>query len=172
MTKNAIMCIALILLASCTSQTKPQVKRPEAENLPKWILKLKEDDKECIYADLRSISNYQGNQHLRRLYLITNFPKANQIKRKVFTSIPTMFSIRENRIINCDTQETAVSEELFFSQYWAEGELISKTSGVSQWRPIPKGSIIDVLADVTCKIAPVDLKPEPPADTRIPFIDR
>lgn len=172
MIKYAFMCIASALLASCASQTNQQYQQPRADNLPEWMLKLKDDDKEFIYADLRTISSYHGNQHLRRLYVITNYPRANHFKSKVFKSIPTMLSTRDSRVINCDTQETVLSEELFFSQYWAEGEVILKNSRVSQWQSIPKGSIMEFLANVACDIEPSSLKAEPAEDTRIPLLDK
>ncbi|AUQ24490.1 surface-adhesin E family protein [Dickeya zeae] len=161
--KHLILCTALTLLAGCSSSNKVPTVGPR----PAGLLKMLEDSTGGTYADMRSISSYQNNTHLRRFFLINNYigPKRVQTEPPIYVS-----SSRVINVVNCDTQERAQFERIYFSQYWGQGDAILKRETVGQWEKYPKESLIGIVADSICKIDPTHLKPEPPKDTRVPLL--
>lgn len=76
--KRLLLYVALTLLAGCTSQNKSQA--PQFTPQPAGLVKLLEDDTGGTYADMRTVSSYQGNTQLRRFYLINNYIGPRQMQ--------------------------------------------------------------------------------------------
>ncbi|MFS2222087.1 surface-adhesin E family protein [Pantoea sp. B65] len=155
----------LISLAGCASQTSPQP--PAVGKPPAGFVRMLSNEQVMTYADLHQISSYQGNSHLRRFYIINNYTPQTRIKEK-----PPIYiaSSRVINVINCDTQERAQFEHIFFSQPYGQGEVVTMGDAVGQWHAFPKDSLMGMMADMICKIDPARLKPEPAKETRVPLL--
>lgn len=162
MIKPVLLCSAIALLTACAGAGKPQPV--VAGDPPHGVIKLLLDETGGTYADMRTVSTYQGNPRLRRFYLINNYTDPAIIKQD-----PPLI-IRSSRavsVINCDTQERAQFERIFFSQFYAQGEAIasSRQDTVGQWSHFPEQSLIGIVAGMLCRLDPSRLKPEPSAQS-------
>ncbi|MCL2893454.1 surface-adhesin E family protein [Brenneria sp. MC1SB4.1] len=135
---------------------------------PAGVIKIMGGKEIETFADLRTVSSYQGNNRLRRLYMINNYTDRTKIRENPEIYIS---SSRAINVVNCDTYERAVFERIYFSQPYALGEVVAKTGEVGQWASFPKASMMGVLADMVCQIDPARLKTEPPKERRTPLLD-
>lgn len=156
MIKYAISCITLLLLCGCTATSRPPV---EGEP-PKGVIKVLTQEKINTYLDTRTISDYQGNPRLRQIYMINNYKEPIRINPSFISSSRTI------NVINCDAPLWAEFERIYFSQHYAQGDVMLKSTDIAQWKPFSKNSVIGVVANIICKISPERLKPQPPRDTR------
>lgn len=161
MMKLLVLCAAFTLLAGCANLT--QTKKPTPGPRPDGIVILLNDSSGNVYTDLRTVSTYQGNPHLRRFYLISNYNEPRRVRDNPPVYIA---SSRVINVVNCDTHQRALFERIYFSDYWGEGEAIAKRGSVGQWESYPEESLIGIVAGMTCQIKPERLKPEPAKDTR------
>lgn len=161
MKKPIALCAVLFLLTGCASLNK--AKEPKLGPRPSGLIKLLEDDSGGLYADLRTISSYQGNPHLRRFYIVNNY-----IPPRRFDRNPPVYiaSSRVINVVNCDTHQRAQFERIYLSEYWGQGDAIAKRGSVGQWESYPAESLLGAMAGRICQIKPEYLKPEPPKDTR------
>lgn len=165
MIKPLWLCSALLLMTGCASVDKPDV--PAANTRPHGIIKMLEDDTGGTYADMRTVSSYKGNTHLRRLWLINNYEQGGLYQKNPPIHI---YSSRAIYVFNCDTQEYAQFERIYFTQRWAEGDKVFKRHSIGQWQPYPQESLMGIVAAAVCLIEPSRLKPEPPRDTDTPDV--
>jgi len=163
--KPFILCAALTLLLGCTSKSK--LHAPEVGPRPAGLVKLLEDDTGGTYADMRNVSSYQNNVHLRRFFLINNYigPQRMKTDPAVYVASSTVINV-----VNCDTQQRAQFERIYLSQYWGEGDVIGKRNAIGQWESFPKESLFGIIASGVCNIDATRLKPEPLKDTRQPLL--
>ncbi|WP_436859175.1 surface-adhesin E family protein [Citrobacter tructae] len=163
--KRLLLCVTLALLAGCTSQTQSQA--PQLTPRPAGLVKLLEDDTGGTYADMRTVSSYQGNTQLRRFYLINNYvgPRQMQTTPPVYVASSSVINV-----VNCETKQRAQFERIYYSQYWAQGDVIAKRAAIGQWEPYPEESLIGIIATSVCQIKAATLKPEPPRDTHTPLL--
>lgn len=159
--KLLFLCFTLVLLFGCNSMNKLQA--PEVGPRPAGLVKLLEDDTGGTYADMRSVSSYQGNTHLRRLFLINNYigPRRVGTEPPVYIASSTVINV-----VNCNTHQRAQFERIYFSLYWGNGDVIAKRGAIGQWESYPEESLIGIVANSVCNIDPARLKPESPRDTR------
>ncbi|XTZ39236.1 surface-adhesin E family protein [Salmonella enterica] len=165
MNKPLLVCMALFIMSGCASLNKTQTN--EAKEKPAGLIQMLKDGDGGTYADMRVVSTYQDNPHLRQIYLINNYAKDF-----TFQQDPPI-KIRSSRVINvfnCDKHERAQFERIYFTQRWAEGDKVFKRDTVGQWQPYPTESLIGIIATGVCEISPAHLKPEPPADTQTPLL--
>lgn len=104
------------------------------------------------------VSMYQGNNHLRKFYMINNYKETKRI-----SSHPPVYanSSRTINIINCDKNQRSVMGWTLFTKPYAEGDIIYAKPDIGQWESFPPQSIIGMIAQLLCKIPPDRLKPEP-----------
>ncbi|WP_353613992.1 surface-adhesin E family protein [Mangrovibacter phragmitis] len=162
--KSCMLCIALILLSGCKSIGNETLsKKPEPGPRPAGLVTMLEDKSGGTYMDMRSVSAYQGNNHLRRFHLINHYIPAQHMsaEKPVYVASSTVINV-----VNCDTHQRAQFERIYFSQYWGEGDVIAKRSPIGQWQDIPENSLAGIIDHAVCQIDPARLKPEPPKDTR------
>lgn len=165
MIKPLLLCATLLLMAGCTSVTKPATSDVKAR--PHGLIKMLEDETGGTYADMRTVSLYQGNPQLRRLWLINNYEKGGLYQKNPPISV---YSSRAIYVFNCETHEYAQFERIYFTQRWAEGDKVFKRHSVGQWQPYPQESLMGIIAAAVCLIEPARLKPEPPRDTDTPDV--
>ena len=163
--KRPLLCVTLALLVGCISQNKSQA--PQFTPQPAGLVKLLEDDTGGTYADMRTVSSYQGNTQLRRFYLINNYigPRQMQSNPPVYIASSSVINV-----VNCETKQRAQFERIYLSHYWAKGDVIAKRAPIGQWEPYPEESLLGIIATSVCQIKAATLKPEPPRDTRIPLL--
>lgn len=166
MIKPVILCAMVAVLAGCAVPNQP--KAPVLGPRPAGLVKLLGDDADGVYADFRVVSTYQGNPHLRRFYMISNYGQPRRI-----TDNPPVYiaSSRVISVVNCDTQQRAQFERIYLTQYWGEGEPVLKRESAGQWESFPKDSLMGIFAGAVCQIKPEHLKPEPQKDTRRTLMD-
>lgn len=165
MIKPLLICAAVGALCACAPKSSP----PPVGEPPAGMLKVLTDTKELTsWLDTRSVSTWQDNPRLRRVYMINNYSKRTLILEKPPVYIS---SSRAINVINCDKNERAVFERVYFSEPYAEGQVISITHEIGQWQPFPKESLMGIFAAAMCQIAPEKLKPQPPKETRKPLLD-
>lgn len=164
MIKPFLACAVIGLLCACAPKSAP----PPVGEPPKGLFKIMDGDNVITWIDLRSVSAWQGNPNLRRIYMINNYTKRSLIQKE-----PALYisSSRAINVINCERSERAVFERVYFSLPYAEGEVIAIRDEIGQWEAFPKSSPIGMFATVICKIEPEKLKPEPPKETRKPLVD-
>lgn len=163
--KRLLLCVTLALLAGCTSQNKSQA--PQFTPQPAGLVKLLEDDTGGTYADMRTVSSYQGNTQLRRFYLINNYIGPRQMRSNPPVYIASSSVIN---VVNCETKQRAQFERIYLSQYWAKGDVIAKRAPISQWEPYSEESLLVIIVTSVCRIKVAMLKPEPPRDPHIPLM--
>lgn len=154
----------LALLSGCVRQSPP-IAAPGKP--PAGVIKLLEDKELTTYVDMRVISAYQGNTHLRQFYLINNYAKITQLGEKPVLNISSSSAIN---VINCATQQRAQFSRTYYSLPYAQGDVIVTRSDVGQWSHLRKDSLLGIMANAMCLIAPERLKPEPAKDTRKPLL--
>lgn len=163
MIKYVVFCAMLLVLCGCSTKHLPAAGEP-----PTGLIKMFGDEKAITYVDFRTISNYQGNNHLRQFYLIKNYIKPTRISQN---SDSYVFSLRSINVVNCDKRQWTVFDLIFFSLPYGEGDVIAKSNPVGQWDPIMENTIVEIIAKMVCVIGPEHLKPQPPKDTRKPLLD-
>jgi len=166
MIKPIILGTVIVLLAGCSNQNKPRTVNDSEK--PAGVVKIMSDKDIDTFADLRTVSSYQGNNRLRRFYTINNYTKHSKILKNPDIYI---FSSRAINVVNCDTNERAVFERVYFSQSYAQGEVVAKTDQIGQWQSFDKRSMMALIAGMICQIDPERLKAEPPKETRTPLIN-
>ncbi|KYM71428.1 hypothetical protein GKC49_25975 [Pantoea agglomerans] len=153
---KTLLCLMFFLLSGCalknTSSPDTSAKKPAG------LIKVLTDDHAISYADLRMVSIYQGNNHLRKFYMINNYKETKRI-----SSHPPVYanSSRTINIINCDKNQRSVMGWTLFTKPYAEGDIIYAKPDIGQWESFPPQSIIGMIAQLLCKIPPDRLKPEP-----------
>ena len=153
---KTLLCLMFFLLSGCalknTSSPDTSAKKPAG------LIKVLTDDHAISYADLRMVSMYQGNNHLRKFYIINNYKETKRI-----SSHPPVYanSSRTINIINCDKNQRSVMGWTLFTKPYAEGDIIYAKPDIGQWESFPPQSIIGMIAQLLCKIPPDRLKPEP-----------
>lgn len=163
--KSLILCVFLALLTGCNSQKNTQLSSINSK--PAGIIKLLENDTGGTYADLRNISSYQGNTHLRRFSIINNYAKPGLVRTNppIYISSSTIINV-----VNCDIKQRVQFERLFFTQYWGEGDVVAARDTIGQWEAYPDESLIGLIANSICGISPTRLKPELPREARRPLL--
>lgn len=158
--------ILLLMLAGCTNTSKPIPPTPA--KTPAGLMKILSDDRVTSYIDLRVISTYQGNTHLRRFYFINNYAE----RSKIIENPPVyVSSSRAIDVINCDKNQRAVMGRTLYSEPFGEGEPIHAELDIGQWESFPKESLMGIVAERMCSIPVARLKPEPAKDSRKPLLD-
>lgn len=162
MFKPLLICTALFALYGCATP----IKTSSTSVAPaKGMFKMLEDNEGSTWADLRTVSRYKGNDHLRQIYIVNNYIPARPLgKWKVSSS-------RTVNVINCDTFERASFDKAFMTQPFGEGEVVATTDQIGRWTAFPKESLIGIVAETVCKISPATLKPEAGPDTRKPLLE-
>lgn len=158
--------LVLLMLTGCTGIGKPLLQ--STPKPPAGVIKILEDQKVTSYIDLRVISTYQGNDHLRRFYFINNYAEQELIIKNPPVYIA---SSRAIDVINCDKNERAIMARTYFSKPFAEGDVIHVSQDVGQWESFPKGSLFGIIAESMCSIPVEKLKPEPAKESRKPLLD-
>ncbi|MEI9689342.1 surface-adhesin E family protein [Kosakonia cowanii] len=158
--------LMFFLLTGCALKNTTSPDTPAKK--PAGLIKLLSDDHAINYADLRMVSMYQGNSHLRRFYMINNYKETKRI-----SSQPPVYvnSSRTINVINCDKNQRSVMGWTLFTKPYAEGDIIYAKPDIGQWESFPPKSIIGMLAQLLCKIPADRLKPEPSQDIRKPLLD-
>lgn len=161
-----LLCLMFFLLSGCALKNTSSPDTPAIK--PAGLIKLLTDDHAISYADLRIVSMYQGNNHLRRFYMISNYKETKPI-----SSHPPVYanSSRTINVINCDKNQRSVMGWTLFTKPYAEGDIIYAKPDIGQWENFPPQSIIGMLAQLLCKIPPERLKPEPAEDITKPLLD-
>lgn len=152
---KTLLCLMFFYYQMCfenTSSPDTSAKKPAG------LIKVLTDDHAISYADLRMVSMYQGNNHLRKFYMINNYKETKRI-----SSHPPVYanSSRTINIINCDKNQRSVMGWTLFTKPYAEGDIIYAKPDIGQWESFPPQSIIGMIAQLLCKIPPDRLKPEP-----------
>lgn len=73
-------------------------------------------------------------------------------------------------LVNCETKQRTLFERIYFSQYWAKGDVIAKRAPISQWEPYSEESLLVIIVTSVCRIKVAMLKPEPPRAPHIPLM--
>ncbi|NMP25433.1 hypothetical protein GW590_00815 [Rahnella sp. SAP-1] len=154
------------MLAGCTGTSKSVPHTPAKAQA--GLIKILENKEVTSYVDLRVISTYQGNSHLRRFYFINNYAEQTLIIKNPPVYIA---SSRAIYVINCEKNQRAVMGRTRFSKPFAEGDLIQTQLDVGQWETFPKDSLIGIMAERMCSIPVEKLKPEPAKENRKPLLD-
>lgn len=165
MIKPLLTAAAITLLCACSA---PKSTPPTPGEAPRGVVKLMGGDNIITWLDLRTVSSWQGNPQLRRVYMINNYIKPSLIKEN-----PDLYisSSRAINVINCERSERAVFERVYFTEPFAEGKVVSIRQEIGQWEAFPKDSLAGMFARLICKIEPERLKPQPPKETRQPILD-
>ncbi|VTP16931.1 hypothetical protein PUATCC27989T_04910 [Phytobacter ursingii] len=162
MFKPLLVCAAFFTLYGCAN---PVMTKSTATTPPKGMFKLLEDDKGSTWADLRSVSRYKGNDHLRRIYIINNYIPPRPVSQWQVSSSRTV------NVINCDTFERASFDKAFMTLPFGEGDIVATSDEIGRWSSFPKESLIGIVAESVCRITPASLKPEPGPESRKPLLE-
>ncbi|EEZ9847483.1 MULTISPECIES: surface-adhesin E family protein [Enterobacteriaceae] len=81
-----------------------------------------------------------------------------------------MVSSSASNVVNCETKQRTQFECIYFSQYWAKGDVIANRAPIGQWEPYSEESLLGIIVTSVCRIKVAMLKPEPPRDPHIPLI--
>lgn len=154
----------LALLSGCVRQSSPMVV---SSKQPSGVIKLLGDKELTTYVDMRVISAYQGNTNLRQFYMINNYAEITHIGKNPILNISSSSAIN---VVNCETQQRAQFSRTYYSLPYAQGDVIITRSDVGQWSSINKDSLLGIIANAICLIAPDRLKPEPAKETRKPLL--
>ncbi|ELY5928695.1 surface-adhesin E family protein [Cronobacter turicensis] len=156
----------IFLLTGCALKNTESPDAPAKQ--PAGLIQVMSNDYVISYADLRIVSMYQGNSHLRKFYMISNYKETKRIR-----SQPPVYanSSRTVNVINCDENQRSVMGWTLFTKPYAEGDIIYAKPELGQWKNFPPESITGMLAQAMCKIPPDRLKPEPGEDIRKPLLD-
>lgn len=165
MKKQLLICLSLALLAGCTAKSTPTYTPDPAP--PKGVVKLLTDNDGSVWADLRTISAYNGNPNLRQFYMLSSYKPHVLEMKKLHISIR---SSRVITVINCTTHERARFERVAFTQPFAQGEVIVITQEIGQWESYPQNSPLGLVGGMVCKIPADRLKPAPARETRKPLL--
>lgn len=161
-----LLCLMFFLLTGCALKNTSSPDTPAKKTA--GLIKVLTDNHGIAYADLRIVSMYQGNNHLRRFYMISNYKESTRI-----SSNPPVYanSSRTINVINCEKNQRSVMGWTLFTKPYAEGDIIYAKPDIGQWENFPPQSIIGMIAQQLCKIPPDRLKPEPGEDIRKPLLD-
>ncbi|WP_185168754.1 IS66 family transposase, partial [Escherichia coli] len=84
--------------------------------------------------------------------------------------IGPMVSSSASNVVNCETKQRTQFECIYFSQYWAKGDVIANRAPIGQWEPYSEESLLGIIVTSVCRIKVAMLKPEPPRDPHIPLM--
>ncbi|EFN8099074.1 hypothetical protein EB654_08030 [Escherichia coli] len=76
-----------------------------------------------------------------------------------------MVNSSASNVVNCETKQRTQFECIYFSQYWAKGDVIANRAPIGQWEPYSEESLLGI-----SRIKVAMLKPEPPRDPHIPLM--
>jgi hypothetical protein len=161
MFKPLLICTALLALYGCAA---PTTSKSTSATAPKGMFKLLGDDKGSYWADLRNVSRYKGNDHLRRIEMVNNYLPPRPIGKWQVSSSRTV------NVINCDTSERASFDKAFMTLPFGEGDIVATDDETGRWASFPRDSLMGIVAEAVCKIPAANLKPEPGPETRKPLL--
>ena len=124
--------IGMVEQADARKQKLPPEPEPPADVVP-----LQSNNKH-VYYDLRTLTNYKDNDQLRQLYIIQNYPDGFPLGEKKQNAL----SVRGTMVVNCESPEWAIMEWQFYSDYFAQGQLMHAFKPYMPWQETHRSSVV------------------------------
>lgn len=158
------LCLAtVLLLAGCAHDAAKNEAPPTAAptgqpatppDKPVGMFEIMSTPELATYFNANSVALYQGKPQLRQFNLINNYAKP----AKVGSGETWVRSSSALRVINCERDESAQFGRVYFTEYFAKGEVFLRKNETPQWEPLIRQSILGQLRDMVCQLDPARLR--------------
>lgn len=137
---SALLLLGLSVGVVEQADARKQKLPPEPE-APADVVPLQSNNKHIyhVYHDFRTITSYKDNNQLRQLYIIQNYPDGFPLGEKKKNAL----SVRGTMVVNCESSEWAIMEWQFYSDYFAQGQLMHAFKPYMPWQEMHGYSVIE-----------------------------